>query len=84
MFSVKKDQCASDLGAMGHDAVIFVQVKSGESARGGTFPSARREFASFTFPASTRQVVIAWPPNARVPRLVEVYRDGSYEEKQAI
>ena len=83
-FSVKKDQCASDLGAMGHDVVLFVQVKSGDSARGGTFPGARREFATFTFPKHTRQIIVGWPPLARVPRIVEVFRDGSYQEVQAV
>lgn len=83
-FAVKKDQWASDLLAVGHDTVIFVQVKSGESARGGTFPSARREFASFTFPTMARTIILGWPPDARVPRLVEVFRDGTFREGQAI
>lgn len=83
-FSVKKDQMASDLLAVGHGAVIFVQVKSGESARGGTFPAARREFGTFTFPPSTRQVIMAWPPMARVPRIVEVFSDRTFAEVQAI
>lgn len=83
-FSVKKDQCASDLGAMGHETVIFVQVKSGESAKGGTFPAARREFATFTFPACSRQIIVGWPPLARVPRIIECFRDGSFQEVQAV
>lgn len=82
--AVKKDQCASDLGAMGHDTVLFVQVKSGDSARGGTFPSARREFAMFQFPKGTRQIIIGWPPLARVPRVVEVFADGTYQEVVAV
>lgn len=83
-FAVKKDQWGADLLALGHNVAIFVQCKSGESARGGTFPSARREFAAFTFPAHTRQIVMGWPPQARVPRIVEVFRDGSYQEVQAV
>lgn len=83
-FNIKKDQCASDLGGMGHNTVIFVQVKSGASASGGTFPAARREFAAFTFPDHCRLLIIGWPPLARVPRLMEIYRDGTYAEKQAI
>ena len=83
-FNIKRDQLASDLGAIGHNVVLFIQVKSGDSARGGTFPSARREFATFTFPEHTRQVIVAWPPLARVPRLVEVFRDGTFTEVQAI
>lgn len=83
-FSIKRDQCASDLGAMGHNTILFIQVKSGLSAKGGTFPSARREFATFTFPPCSRQIVVAWPPLARVPRIVEVFGDGSFTEVQAI
>jgi hypothetical protein len=79
----KKDQMASDLLAVatrnvepyaittGQDAlVLFVQVKSGKSASGGTFPDARRKFAAYTWPSCTTQVVIAWPPRARHPRIV--------------
>ena len=79
----KKDQMASDLLAVatpavnpyavttGRDArVLFVQVKSGKSAIGGTFPDARRKFAAFSFPGCTLQVVIAWAPRARHPRIV--------------
>ena len=78
---IKKDQMGSDLLAVlpeGRERdftapeqhVLFVQVKSGKSAKGGTFPAARREFAKFSFPVCTRQVVIAWPPRARQPRIV--------------
>lgn len=58
------------LGGVGPSDVVFVQVKSGKSAIGGTFPDARRKFAEFSFPRTTAQVVIAWPPRARVPRIV--------------
>ena len=68
---VKRDQFGSDLIAVSADDVLFVQVKSGESARGGTFPDARRKFQAFTFPTTTKQIVIAWPPRARVPRVVQ-------------
>ena len=84
-FSIKRDQCGSDLLAVGHETVIFVQCKSGASAKGGTFPAARREFATFRFPKCTRQVIIAWPPLARVPRIVEVFpATNEYQEVQAI
>lgn len=83
-FAVKQDQFASDLLAVGHESILFVQVKSGASAMGGTFPAARREFATFRFPASCRMVIIAWPPLARVPRVVEVFNEGGYREIQAI
>lgn len=76
----KRDQFASDLLAVkrhGFDGiagdeygVLFVQVKSGQSARGGTFPNARRKFAEYSWPGCTTQVVIAWPPRARQPRIV--------------
>lgn len=83
-FSIKKDQMASDLLAVGHNAVIFVQVKSGQSAAGGTFPAARREFGTFAFPDMARCLIVAWPPLARVPRLVEVFADKTYREVQAV
>ena len=77
----KRDQFASDLLAVsaledvapvGPTASIwFVQVKSGKSAIGGTFPDARRKFAEFSFPPSAAQVVIAWAPRARHPRIVD-------------
>jgi len=83
-FAVKYDQMASDLLAVGHESVIFVQVKSGESARGGTFPAARREFSKFAFPSCARMIVLGWPPLARVPRVVECFRDGTFTEVQAV
>lgn len=67
----KNDQFASDLLAVNDRFVLFIQVKSGKSAIGGTFPAARREFAKFTFPPTSKQYVIAWPPRARAPRIVE-------------
>lgn len=81
----KRDQFASDLlavrdpFALSHEFypemvmvadVVFVQCKSGKSASGGTFPDARRKFATFNFPSSTSQIVIGWPPRARQPRIV--------------
>lgn len=83
-FAQKFDQFGADLLAMGHDTTVLVQVKSGESARGGTFPAARREFEKFPHPSLVRKIVIAWPPSARVPRLVEVFADKSFTEVQAI
>lgn len=67
---IKKDQLGCDLLAVSAGNVLFIQVKSGRAAIGGTFPDARRTFAQFTFPAFTKQLVIAWPPRARVPRIV--------------
>lgn len=83
-FSIKKDQWASDLLAVGHDVVLFVQVKSGISAKGGTFPAARREFATFRFPSHTRQIIVAWVPQARLPRIIECFADGSFVEVQSV
>lgn len=70
---VKRDQFASDLLAMNTGNVIFVQVKSGEAARTGTFPQARKAFAAVLFPSSTvvQRWIIGWPPRARAPRVVE-------------
>ena len=70
---VKRDQFGSDLLAMNADQFVFVQVKSGKSAEGGTFPQARREFAKHVFAAGTRRAIIAWPFRARQPRVVEVW-----------
>lgn len=69
---VKRDQFGADLLAVSSKEVLFVQVKQGKSARTGTFPDARREFDRFRFPSGTRQVVVAWAPRARGPRLVWV------------
>ena len=68
---IKHDQFASDLLAVNRDGVLFVQVKSGAAAIGGTFPDARRKFTAFPCPLGARQVVIAWPPRARQPRIVD-------------
>ena len=80
---VKRDQLGADLlavlPAVGlrcpgpypfTSEMVFVQVKSGVSARGGTFPSARRVFAAFPVTAVAQQAVVAWPPRARQPRIV--------------
>ena len=77
---VKRDQFASDLLAVNEHFVCFVQVKSGASAAGGTFPAARRAFLEFTFPANTRRLIVGWPPRARVPRVIEVDSDGRGHE----
>lgn len=71
----KRDQFASDLLAVNSQSVIFVQVKSGEAARTGTFPEARREFAKFVFPESlvVRRWIIAWPFRTRHPRIIEIF-----------
>lgn len=69
---IKRDQLGADLLAVSSTAVVFVQVKSGESARTGTFPAARRAFEVFTFPASVQLWIVAWPPRARAPRVVMI------------
>lgn len=66
---IKRDQFASDLLAVDETRVVFVQVKSGASAKGGTFPRARREFATYTFPAWVDRWIVAWAPGARRPRV---------------
>ncbi|CAB4187287.1 hypothetical protein UFOVP1601_17 [uncultured Caudovirales phage] len=77
---VKRDQFGSDLLAVNEREVVFVQVKSGKSAAGGSFPDARREFAKHVFPHFATLLIVAWPPRARQPRLVLVLTDGSYCE----
>src|SRR5690348_7260202 len=77
-FPIKRDQFGSDLLAVGTKRILFVQVKSGESCRGGTFPEARRVFADFLWPPGVQRVIIAWPPLARKPRIVLVGADGSF------
>ena len=69
-FPQKADQFGSDLLAVSGSRVLFVQVKGGEQARGGTFPDARREFAKFQFPRWVSLLIVAWPPRARHPRVV--------------
>lgn len=80
---IKRDQFASDLLAVGRGQIVFVQVKSGAQCKGGTFPAARREFGKFTFPDTARTIIIAWPPLARVPRLVECFTDETFVEVEA-
>lgn len=81
----KYDQWGADLFAMcATVASMHVQCKSGAAARGGTFPAARREFAKYPHPPGVRKVVIAWPPQARIPRIVEVFADGRFDEVQAV
>lgn len=77
---VKRDQFGSDLLAVNELEVVFVQVKSGVTAKGGTFPEARREFAKFVFPAGAVRRIIAWPPRARQPRVIDVLNDGDFLE----
>ena len=70
---VKHDQFASDLLAVNAERVVFVQVKSGASAARGTFPTARRAFATYTFPKTWVELwIVAWPPRARAPRVIIV------------
>lgn len=83
-FAVKQDQFGSDLLAVGHNVILFVQVKYGKTARGGSFPEARREFGRFVFPDGVRCLVIAWPDDASIPRLVEALPDGSWVERKAM
>lgn len=78
---IKKDQMGADLLAVfSRDGPplsclppashLWVQVKSGQSAAHGTFPAARREFTRYAVPWQDAQVVMAWPPRARQPRIV--------------
>ena len=75
-FPVKHDQFASDLIAVNDRDVVFVQVKGGKAAAGGNFPAARRAFAEFVFPPYAKRWVVAWPPRARQPRIVDCSADG--------
>lgn len=77
---IKRDQFGSDLLAVSGKRIIFVQVKSGETATGGSFPAARREFDKFVFPPSAQRVILAWPPKARAPRVIVVLPGGAYQE----
>ncbi len=79
---VKRDQLASDLGAMKGDRIVFIQVKGGEQARGGTFPAARRAFAEFKFSSFAERWVMAWAPRAREPRIVQCEGDQYGEARQ--
>ena len=78
---VKRDQAGSDLLIFSLEEIIFVQVKGGKSAVGGTFPAARRTFAEFVFPPTTKQWVVAWAPRARAPRIVDCYFAGSSPDR---
>lgn len=82
---VKRDQMASDLLAIKGDAIIFIQVKGGASAAGGTFPAARRKFAEYSFPSTVQCWVIAWPIRSREPRIVTCERtaDGEITSSEA-
>src|SRR3990167_3716490 len=77
---VKRDQFASDLLAMSATEIVFVQVKRGAAAIGGTFPAARRAFAAFAFPPAVRCLVVGWPPRARAPRVIDV-RQGAAAQR---
>lgn len=68
---IKRDQFGSDLLAMNASELLLCQVKGGRSARGGTFPAARRAFAPLTCPPMVRCLIVAWPPRARRPRLID-------------
>lgn len=81
---VKRDQFGSDLIAVSGSEIVFVQVKGGESARGGTFPAARREFAKFTFPPFSQQWVLAWAPRAREPRIVKCGQEMTHGKVETV
>lgn len=71
-FPVKRDQFASDLMGMRADGIVFVQIKGGKAAAGGgTFPEAQRKFAEFVFALGARRWIVAWPPRAREPRVID-------------
>jgi hypothetical protein len=71
---VKRDQFGSDLLAVNATEIVFVQVKGGTTRR-DQLAAARRAFASFTFPAGTKQWLVFWAPKARQPE-IEVVSEG--------
>ena len=82
-FPVKRDQFGSDLLAIApepNDAILFIQVKGGKSAR-GNFRATRRAFAAFSWPDSTRRQVYAWLPRAREPRIVDMSEEAPAESE---
>ena len=68
---IKKDQFASDLLAVGNGKVIFVQVKSGETAL-YKVKEAVREFEKFDFPEFADRWVVCWAERVRKPIIVDV------------
>lgn len=80
--ATKRDQWGSDLIAMNAAGVVFVQVKGGDAARGGTFPDARRKFAEVTWAPGTRQIVLGFPPRAREPRVVDCTQGETHGESE--
>lgn len=80
-FAVKKDQFGSDLLAVGHGVVVFVQVKSGKQCQGGgSFPAARRALGAFEHAGSVRKMILAWAPGATMPRIIKCFADDSWCE----
>lgn len=83
-FAVKKDQFGSDLLAVGHGVVVFVQVKSGKQCIGaGSFPAARRALMAFEHAPGVRKLIVAWAPGATMPRLIKCFSDESWCEVPA-
>lgn len=83
-FPIKRDQLASDLGAMRGNRLAFIQVKGGKAASGrGIFPDAQRAFAQFAFPPWTEQWILAWAPRSREPRCIFVKSETRSHEQNA-
>lgn len=81
----KSDQLGADVGAMRSEiALLLVQVKYGDTAKGGTFPEARREFAKYPHPHGVRKVIMGWVPGARLPRIIECFGNGTFVEVQSV
>lgn len=78
----KRDQLGSDLLAVSATETIFIQSKGGDGARIGNFPDAFRKFAEFTFPAGSKQWVVAWPTGAREPRIIDCTGARNSAERQ--
>lgn len=81
---VKRDQFASDLLAMSHRRLIFVQVKSGAQCAGvRSFPDARAAFGEFRFPPFTERWIVAWEFRARRPRVLNVLEGSEFDGQEA-
>jgi len=78
---IKKDQFASDLLAVGNGKVIFVQVKSGETAL-YKVKEAIREFEKFDFPEFVDRWIVCWAERVRKPVIVDIRNMSAEKAKQ--
>lgn len=70
MIPVKRDQFGSDLLAMNHEEIVFIQVKFGASRiAAGHLADARREFAKYVFPPGTQRWIVTWQLREREPKI---------------